>query len=258
MKVALFTPYGFLHRESGLMYLVANYLRASGAEVTQLRCDGAVSVCGRDSRVAGGRSVFSCARCTGEQRRLADWSDIRAYDLSAFVSSEDKVQSAKWMASVQTADLDRAEFRGINLWERCQLDFQRQTGIESIESLSAADEQSLRALYVAFVQGAVASERFVTQWAPALTLVAKSEDSLVHAYHSHIVASGIECSTFAYDEGKEVTVIESVKTGERYSSKLVLDGITSMRRDPRTWAPEVRAVVNEIMAFLGFSADRVV
>lgn len=257
MKVALFTPYGFLHRESGLIYLVANYLRSSGAELTQLRCDGAVSVCGRDVRVAGGRSVFSCARCAGEQRRLGDWSDMRAYELSAFVTSEDKVQSAKWMASVQTANLDRAEFRGINLWERCRKDFLHQTGVETLTSLSPSDEQSLRALYVAFVQGAVASERFLSQWAPAMTFVAASDDSLVHAYLSQVVAVGTECATFTHDEGEGATVIESLKTGERYVSKLVLDGITSMRRDPRTWAPEVRAVVHEIMAFLGCSADRV-
>lgn len=258
MKVALFTPYGFLHRESGLMYLVANYLRTSGAELTQLRCDGAVSVCGRDRRVAGGRSVFSCARCTGEQRRLADWAEVRAYELSAFVTSEDKVQSAKWMASVQTADLDRAEFRGRNLWELCRQEFTQQTGSDALEAISAADEQSLRALYVAFVQGAVASERFLTQWSPAITFVTKTEDSLGQAYLSQVIAQGIECATFAFDEGEEAIVVESVKTGERYASKLILDGITSMRSDPRTWAPEVRAVVHEIMAFLGYGADRVV
>jgi hypothetical protein len=162
------------------------------------------------------------------------------------------------MASVQTADLDRAEFRGINLWERCRRDFLQQTGVDTLASISSADEQSLRALYVAFVQGAVASERFLSQWSPSITFVTKSDDSLIHAYLSQVIACGTECATFAYDEGEGATVIESLKTGERYVSKLVLDGITSMRSDPRTWAPEVRAVVHEIMAFLGCSADRVV
>lgn len=40
MKLAIFSPYGSFHRESGLMYLVANYLDKQGGDVAQLRCDG--------------------------------------------------------------------------------------------------------------------------------------------------------------------------------------------------------------------------
>ena len=257
MKLAIFTPFGFLHRESGLLYLVANYLRKNGAEVQQLRCDGALSVCGRDKRVAGGRSAFSCARCTGEQRRLADWAELRASELSSFATSEDKLQSAKWMASVNATDLERAEFRGVRLFEVCSGEFVQQTGCTSASNLSAADEQTLRSLYVAYVQSVVASERFLTQWAPTITFIAASDDSISRAYTSQVTALGIDAATFTYDATEETIFVESLRSGERYASKLILDGITSMRSDPRTWAPEVRAIVHEIMSFLGYAADRV-
>jgi hypothetical protein len=257
MKLAIFTPFGFLHRESGLLYLVANYLRKSGADVQQLRCDGALSVCGRDKRVPGGRSLFSCARCAGEQRRLADWAEARAAQLSSFATSEDKLQSAKWIASVKADDLQKAEFRGVNLFDVCRGEFLEQTGGASAAGLSSADEQALRLLYVAYVQGVVASERFLTQWAPSLTFMAGGDDSISSAYRLQVAAQGIDAALFTYDSVAEAITVESLRSGECYSSKLILDGITSMRSDPRTWAPEVRAVVHEIMSFLGYAADRI-
>jgi hypothetical protein len=194
----------------------------------------------------------------GEQRRLSDWADVQAYELSAFVTSEDKLQSAKWMASVQRADLERAEFRGINLWQVCRNEFAQQTGLDALDDLSALHEQLLRELYVAFVQAAVAADRFVVQWAPTLSFVAHTSDSMTHAYLSQLGEKAIDCATFMYDGAEESIIVESAKSQERYASKLILDSITSMRSDPRTWAPEVRAIVNEIMSFLGYGADRVV
>jgi hypothetical protein len=160
------------------------------------------------------------------------------------------------MASVKAADLGRAEFRGVSLFDVCRSDFIQQTGHSSAAELSSGDEQALRSLYVAYVQGVVASERFLTQWSPNITFIAASDDAISSAYRLQVATRGVDAALFTYDAADEAIVVESLRSGERYSSKLILDGITSMRSDPRTWAPEVRAIVHEIMSFLGYAADR--
>lgn len=257
MKLALFSPYGLVHSEGGVLYLIANYLLKNGADVVQLRCDGAFSACGRDSRVAGGRNVMSCARCIGEQRALAQWASSKSREISSFLVSDDVLQSAKWLSSVRTADLVRAEFRGMNLWSACADEFTARYPESVIAELAPREEEVLRQLFIGYIHATVASERFISGVVPDLHFVAGSVDPLSRAYMKQAHASGGDIAMFFYDPAEEAIVVEAARTGARYATKLLLNGITSMRNDPRTWAPEVTAVVHEILTFLGFAPDRV-
>jgi hypothetical protein len=257
MKLALFSPYGLTHSEAGLLYLVANYLLKSGADVTQLRCDGAFAVCGRDVKVGEGRNVMSCARCIGEQRALAHWASCKSKEISSFLVADDVLQSAKWLSWVSTADLLRAEFRGVNLWNVCAEEFTSRYPESSITELSMREEECLRQLYIAYVHATVASERFIAGTAPSLHFVAGRLDPVSRAYLTQAQAGNGDVAIFFYDSMEEAIIVESVRTGARYATKLLLNGITSMRNDPRTWAPEVTAIVHEILTFLGFAPERV-
>lgn len=281
MKVALFSPYGVTHTESGVLYLVANYLLKSGAEVVQLRCDGAVPACGRDPLGAGGRPLGSCARCMAEQRALSQWCGAKTRDLSSLIVPDDVMQSAKWIAAVPGEDLGRAEFRGVNLWQVCEREIQRRLPNSTPTRLSAGEgtrtgegrvvesqraESLVRDLFTTFVHAAVAAERFITAYSPEISLVAGGDDVVTQAYVSQLRAletdgAAGEVAVFSYDQSSESVVIEARGgdgTEARYSTTLLLGGITAMRSDPRTWAPEVTAVVYEILTFLGFAPDRVV
>lgn len=257
MKLALFSPYGLVHSEAGVLYLIANYLLKSGADVVQLRCDGAFSVCGRDSKVAGGRNVMSCARCIGEQRALAQWASSKSREMSSFLVSDDVLQSSKWLSSVRTADLVRAEFRGVNLWGVCGDEFNARYPESVVAELAPREEEFLRQLFLGYVHATVACERFIAGVTPDLHFVAGSADPLARAYTKQAYASGGDVAMFFYDTTEEAIIVESARTGARYATKLLLNGITSMRNDPRTWAPEVTAIVHEILTFLGFAPDRV-
>lgn len=257
MKLALFSPYGLSHSEAGLLYLVGNYLLKRGADVVQLRCDGAFGICGRDTKVPGGRNVMTCARCIGEQKSLASWISCKTKEVSSYLVSDDVVQSAKWLSSVKSCDLSRAEFRGVNLWSVCAGEFALRYPETSVSELSVAEEASLRQLYTTYVHAVVAAERFITAASPTLHLVAGKQDPLARAYVSQAHASGVEVGVFFCDTVEEGVVVESHQTGERYVSPLVLHGITSMRSDPRTWAPEVTATVHEILTLLGCAPDRI-
>lgn len=257
MKLALFSPYGFVHSEGGLLYLVANYLIKSGADVAQLRCDGAFAVCGRDTKISGCRNVMTCARCAGEQRALAQWASARSKEVSSFLVADDVLQSSKWLSVVKSADLLRAEFRGVNLWSVCADEFTARYPESSLTELSAGEEESLRQLYLGYVHTTVAAERFMAGTSPTLHFVAGKLDPMSRAYITQAQAGGGDVAVFFYDTTEEAIVVESVQTGARYGTKLVLNGITSMRSDPRTWAPEVTAIVHEILTFLGLAPDRV-
>ncbi len=257
MKLAIFSPYGSFHRESGLMYLVANYLDKQGGDVAQLRCDGALPACGRDKKHQSGRTPFSCLQCMGEQKALAQWATIKSRDLSSYIVPDDALKSAQWISSIGKGDLFRIEFRGIRLWDVCESEFQTRWNIESLEKISSAQERDLRALYVSYVHTVVSTERFLASWKPTLNFVVGSSDPLAQAYLSQVRRGEGDGAIFTYDVAAEAITVESLKTGERYTTTLIIPEATEMRPDPRTWAPELTAIVNEMLSFLGHGADLV-
>jgi hypothetical protein len=258
MKFALFSPYGLMHREAGLMYLVANYLVKQGAEVVQMRCDGALPACGRDRKGGGARSPFQCARCLNEQRSLSAWAGAQCRDVSQFLIPEDIKKTAEWIAAVPTSALERVEFRGVNLWSVCVNELRMRWDDLDVSALTEAQEGDLRDLYVAYVRVAVASERLIEQWKPDLTVLSSIQDPMAHAYLLQAKLAGIDAAVCSYQADEEVVVFESLANKERYTTPLALEGITSMRSDPRTWGPEVTAVVHEVLTFLGYPPDRLV
>ncbi len=199
MKLAIFSPYGSFQRESGLMYLVANYLDKQGGDVAQIRCDGAVPACGRDKKHQSGRTPFACLQCMGEQKALAQWANIKSRDLSSYIVPDDALKSAQWISSISKSDLLRIEFRGVRLWDVCEKEFPARWNIESLEKLSPAEERDLRFLYVAYVHTAVSSERFLTSWKPTLNFVVNSSDPLAQAYLSQVRRHGGDAAIFTYE-----------------------------------------------------------
>lgn len=257
MKLSAFSPYGLLSKECGLLFLVSNYLAKNGADVSLLRCDGAVQVCGRDRHGAVVRTPFQCARCSNEQRALALWAGMRMRDLSADTNPDDLTKTASWLQGVPKESLLRVEFRGVNLWSVCRSEFGMRWEEVDAAALSDSQERDLRGLFASYVRVAVASERFLSAFKPTLSLVTSLRDPLSHAFVAQARAAQIDTAVFSYDPEDELVVVESLATEERYVTKLVLEGVTAMRADPRTWAPEVTSVVHELLTFLGYAPDRV-
>lgn len=257
MRLALFTPYGVSSKEVGLIYLVSNYLSRQGAEVALLRCDGAVPACARDRLGGIQRTPFQCSRCSNEQRTLAAWGGIRIRDISADTHPDDLLKTSAWLQSVPVESLGRVEFRGVNLWAVCQAEFSLRWDDVDLSNLSDPQEEDLRRLFASYVRVVVASERFLSACKPSLVFASSAADPLVAAYITQAAALKIETAVFSYDESTQCVVVEALATGERYVSNLVLEGVSSMRPDPRTWGPEVTAVTHELLTFLGYPPDRV-
>jgi hypothetical protein len=257
MKVAVFAPYGSLHKESGLLFLVANYLAKNGAEVVQLRCDGAVPACGRDRGAGVVRTPFQCVRCMSDQAALAAWAGVTVRDLSSEVVPDDVLTTAQWLQSVAPDALERVEFRGVNLWSACRAELLMRWDSLQPQTLTEAQELDVRGLFISYVRTAVASERFLKKFEPTLALVSSIRDPLCHAFVLQAKQSGLDTAVGWYNPGNETIGIESVATRETYSTALILEGLVSMRSDPRTWGPEITAIVHEALTFLGCAPDRV-
>lgn len=257
MKLALFSAYGRLHKEGGLLYLVANFLAKNGAEVAAMRCDGAVPACGRDRNGSAVRAPFQCARCANEQQALALWAGARTRDISADTVAEDIVKTAQWLRAVPTRDLSRVEFRGVNLWAACRAEFGSRWEDVDIAALSAAQEVDLRALFSSYVRVSVGSERFFGLFKPTLSFATSANDPLACGFIAQAKAINLDTVVFSYDPDEELVVVHSPDGQRRYSTSLVLEGVASMRADPRTWGPEVTSVVHEVLTFLGYAPDRV-
>jgi hypothetical protein len=257
MKLALFSPYGRLHKEGGLVYLVANYLARNGADVAVMRCDGAVPACGRDRNGSAVRTPFQCARCANEQQAVAQWAGARLRDVSADTAAADIVKTAQWLRAVPTHDLPRVEFRGVNLWSVCRAEFGSRWEDVDVARLSVAQEGDLRALFSSYVRVCVASERFFDLFKPTLSFTTSSNDPLTYGFITQAKASGIGTVVFSYEPDDEVVVVQSPDGQRRYQTTLILEGVAAMRPDPRSWGPEVTSVVHEVLTFLGYAPDRV-
>jgi hypothetical protein len=257
MKLALFSPYGRLHKEGGLLHLVANYLARNGADVAAMRCDGAVPACGRDRNGSAVRAPFQCARCGNEQQALALWAGARLRDVSADTVAEDIVKTAQWLRAIPIYDLPRVEFRGVNLWSVCRAEFGSRWEDVDVTRLTVAQEADLRALFSSYVRVCVASERFFELFKPTLSFTTSSNDPLTCGFIAQGKSLGVGTVVFSYEPDDELVVVYSPDGQRRYETSLVLEGVASMRPDPRTWGPEVTSVVHEVLTFLGYAPDRV-
>lgn len=258
MKIALFVPYGLLHREVGVMGLLSNFLQKSGAEVVSLRCDGALRACARDAASAICRTPFSCAPCMYEQGALVQWAGVKSKQLSSFLSPDDVGQVSAWLSGVKSEQLFRVEFRGASLWEPCREQFLERWSLEGGQEISSDQEQNLRDLFFSHVITRIATERFISVVKPSLHFVAGGDEAASRAYMMQAKQASGDIAMFSYDRESESVCLRSSASEGQYDTKLLLEGITSMRSDPRTWAPEVTAIVHEMLSFLGYAPDRVV
>ena len=124
-------------------------------------------------------------------------------------------------------------------------------------SVRKEQEANLRDLFASHIQVRVACERFLAAAKPTLHFVAGGREGASSAYLLEARKAGGEVAVFAFDEESESICVRSSASQTVYSTSLVLEGITSMRNDPRTWAPEVNAIVHEVLSFLGYAPDRV-
>lgn len=256
MKISVFVPFGSQSQESGLMYLLANFLKVSFPEVVQLRCNGVFSMCDRDADTSWVRGMQSCFSCMSDQRALSAWSGVPVQDLSSFLLPDDVTESKRWVLSLKDHELIRAEYKGSAVFDVARESFVNRFGTQTPDLANKQHEQYLRRLLLSAVRMSIAAQRYHTKFAPDMSLVAGGRDYLTRAFVNQGRALRRDVSTFRWDINQRAIQISHPRDKKILACELVPEGIRGMRSDTRTWPSELSTIMTEIAHFLGLESDQ--
>lgn len=255
MKVTLFVPHGAFLPESALPYLVGSLLRRNGVDVTQLRCNGCLARCMRDSSANWVRDFNFCLNCTGEQRALAKWSGASDVMLGSFLSPSDISESMRWAYSLNGEDLLRAEFRGTNVFSLCEDLFELRYKSVTPTPGNVEQEEFVRQLFITAVHSHVAIERFLARHKPDLMLIASGTDVVGKVMLNLLNKLGLDYAHFEYDSEQSRVFVRPKESGRVLLSSVTIQKLDTLRSDSRSWPAEIVSGIHEILEFLGCSGD---
>ncbi|MBX7143327.1 MAG: hypothetical protein K1X79_02640 [Oligoflexia bacterium] len=250
MKISVFVPFGSQSQESGLMYLLANYLKAFFPEVVQLRCNGAFSLCDRDADSSWTRNIVSCFTCMNDQRALSSWSGIPVQDLSSFLSPDDISQTKRWALALTPANFQQAALGSTKIFELCRESFMNRFGFTEPDPANKNHEQFLRRLLLATARMVLAARRYHMKFAPDLSLISGGGDFLTRTFQSEARACGRDVALFHWEVAQRAIQIHHPRERKMLACELVPEGIRGMRSDTKTWPHELVTIMAEIMKFL--------
>lgn len=256
MKTVILTPFGCASQETGLIYLIVNYLSQVHKEIVQLRCNGIFSLCERDFLTEWQRSFSACSECLAEQIRLAEWASIGVLDLSQYLTAEEAVNSKRWLASIDASNLERSRYKGINIYQLCRESVEKRLGISDTTAHNKFHELTLRRLMLSAVRMLMATKRFNNQFHPDLALVAGGNDLITRSFVEQSQEQKKEVAVFSWNLGGHSITITHLRTGRTFSCDLVLEGIAEIRKDFRSWPPEFLDIIDQVLAFLNIPASQ--
>lgn len=250
MKAVIGSPFGSLSEESGLIYLLANYIRSAGVDTVQLRCNGIFSLCDRDAESNWRRGIESCVSCMSDQGSLAAWSGADIRDLSLFLAPFEVEQTKRWMYTISDEELSTVEFRGIVPWHTAKNTFFFRCGVEVPDPANKVHTQVARRLLLSALRMRLAARRFLEHEAPTLVLVAGGRDFISRSLIEECVANSFGHVLFQWQLDERCVRIHHPRKPEALSCELVMNRITSMRADFRTWPLELMTILDDILQFL--------
>jgi len=252
MKIAVFTPFGSLSRESGIIYLLANYLQRIYPETLQLRCNGVFSICDRDGERSWKRSADSCLSCACDQEKLAAWSGIRSTCLSRYLAPREVDETRRWVLAGEDEKLQVLRFRENALYPFCLASFKSRFGVEP-DCRNKNHLHFLRRLMLSSARFMVACERFNKKFLPDLSLVPGGDDYLSALFVQKTKSQGGSPAVFRWDLHSRTITITNPRTSDLYSCDLFLENVTTLRPDAETWPRELLKMISDIVIFLGMS-----
>ncbi len=232
MSLVLFAPVSAHRAEVGIMLLMASQLAPAAGEAFVLRCNGFVSACDRDFEVqsSGVRVVDQCVRCMREQRDFASALGLSLVELGSFI---------------EPADLEALQLQKINGRQR---NYPDEIGyISPIPANLLSDNmRRMRGESAALLNQAF--RKFVGRAEPKVVFVAGAVE-----FMSSIVAgisnqSGAKVVVFGWDAPQNLVVIRIVGTDVVINCPFVVEDLSRVKVDPRSWPKELIALFEQLKA----------
>lgn len=250
MNVCLFVPFGSSSPEAGMVYLIGKYLLSLGHQIQVLRCDGAFSLCDRDAEDTWRRSVTSCFSCMREQKGFAQWGEFGLTDLATFLNPQDIESSWRWVVERNTTRLIEEPFEGHKLYQTIQQSFINRFSVAQPDINNKQHDAYLRRLILAAARMHIAARRFVTATLPNLAAVAGARDYLSTALLSELKLAKRDGIIFQMHVAeRSIQVIHPGKQ-QALSCDLLVENVTRMRSDVRTWSRELIVMLDTVLEFL--------
>lgn len=250
MKIAFLSPYGVLSQESGLIFLLGNYLRRMFPDVVALRCNGLFSVCDRDAEKGWQRGFQTCFRCMAEQREFAQWSGIQVADLSPHLDPADVERSRRFVTALPTEQLPWAQFEGQNLFSLAIGSWQNRFNVSRPDLNNSLHEQMIRRFMLSASRAYLVAKRFRAAFAPDLVIASGGSDFISRSFAAEASISGGSFVRCAWDVSRRAILVSHPRRESVMPCELLLDGLVDMRSDPATWSPALLAIVEELLSFL--------
>lgn len=254
MRIALHTPFGSVSQESGLLYLLANYLTslagdAPGHELLQLQCNGAFSLCDRDADRDWKRGLHSCLSCMKDQETLAAWGKVPFVRLTSFLSPEDIERTKRWALLVNANDLEKAEFDGLSVYQLVAATLQLR-GKNGGAISGGLDQQVVRRLMLSAARMIIASHRFLTSYNPERVFVASGRDFLSSCLAAVCEVRSVELVTFRWSLEDRAIRIDRNDGSDPLKCELILEGLPLLRSDYRTWSATLLTILDSVLEYL--------
>jgi hypothetical protein len=257
MTVGILTPFAGRHEESGLLYLVANYLRHTSSaagqaiDLIQLRCNGLFSVCDRDADRDWKRGMHSCLSCAQDQGEHAAWSSVLTVEASPLLPAEVAESTKRFSALLPSAELLGVVYEGHPLFEIWRGSFEARFGSIKPDLSNKQHEKFVRRLVLSTTRMLEVAKRFNNKFQPVLSCVVGCNDYITRAFVAQSALQGRTVATFRWELQERLIKIDRSDTKETVQSELVLEGVTDMRQDVGSWSQPVLEVAENIARFLG-------
>lgn len=250
MKIVAFTPYGSMSQEAGIIYLLANFARDFHSEVMQLRCNGAYSLCDRDSEQGWQRGVKNCLSCMAEQGGLAKWSEIPQVDLSSYINAEQNQQTFEWVHGLNDSQLLDAVYQGVRPHDLYKHSNAFTLGFKGGSVTDPDKAGLLREIVLSSVRTTIAADGFYAKERPDLVLLAGSSDLLSSAFYHAASEKSHRVAKFVWDVNQKAIVIHHPMSEKTMPCEILLEGIQRMRSDSKTWSEELITILDSVLEFL--------
>lgn len=239
MSLVLFAPVSSHRPEVGIMLLMASQLAAAVGDAFVLRCNGFLSACDRDFEVAtdSPRAVDQCMRCMREQRDFATALSLPMVELGSFV---------------EPSDLEQIKLEQINGRARSRVD---DAGYVSPIPANLLPER-VRALRSE--SGIVlerATKKLFSEAKPKLFFVA-GEPEFVPVIAANVAnEAGSRVVVFAWNAPQSLVVIRVVGTDTVINCPFVVEDLSRVKVDPRSWPKELVGIFEQLKTALIESED---
>jgi len=250
MKIAVHAAYGTSSEETGVIFLLAKYLNRFFPDMIQLRCSGAFSHCDRDAESQWKRGLETCFKCMHEQKELSGWADLRLLDLTSYLSASEVLETRKWISYASTEELLQSTYDGIQPSELIGGSFKNRFGVETPNLANRNHEQVARRYMLAALRTSLAAKTFAAKEQPDLTFIAGADDFISRSTMEQLKAAKLQSVVFYWDLAGHVIKIVHPRVNSVYSCGIVIEGLSSMRSDVKTWPTELLSMIDEIISFL--------